>query len=82
MQAPYHIYFDTAEGRKPFTYLVFGPYDGLFDVEVHQGHIDQYNPADDWSYLFTVSDLPRDSHICADMWDAMVEFLNGYSLEV
>lgn len=78
----YHIYQDTPEGRLPFTYIVFGPYDGVFDVEVHKGHIDQYNPADDWSYLFTVSDLPRDTHICADMWSAMEDCFTGYYLEV
>lgn len=76
----YHIYFDTATGRLPFTYLVFGPYASGFDVEVHMGHVsDNFDLS---TYLFTESDLPRDSHICADMWDAMVEFLNGYSLEV
>lgn len=67
----YHIYQDTAEGRMPFTYIVFGPYaNGTeWDVEVHRGHV---NDNDDFStYLFTESDLVRDTHIIADMADAM-----------
>lgn len=80
MQAPYHIYFDTATGRLPFTYLVFGPYAyNDFDIEVHRGHI--ADNEDLSTYLFTET-LPRDTHVIADMRDAMVEFLNGYSLEV
>ena len=67
----YHIYQDTAEGRMPFTYLVFGPYaNGTeWDVEVHVGHVNDNN--DSSTYLFTESDLVRDTHIIADMADAM-----------
>lgn len=72
----YHIYQDTPEGRKPFTYMVFGPYsNGEFDVEVHAEHV-EYGSTD--TYLFTESDLPRDTHICADMWDAMDAYFEGY----
>lgn len=81
MQAPYHIYLDTAAGRKPFTYLVFGPYsNGEFDVEVHRGHVEDSTDPD--TYMFTESDLPRDTHIVADMWDAMEDYFTGYYLEV
>lgn len=82
MQAPYHIYLDTAAGRKPFTYLVFGPYsEGEFDVEVHVGHVnDNYDPA---TYLFTQSDLARDTHVIADMRESVAEYLrNNYEVEV
>ena len=40
---------------QDYTLLVFGPYSDGFDVEIHKGHIDQYNPADDWTYIDTVS---------------------------
>lgn len=70
----YHIYHDTAEGRVPFTYFVFGPYNPFgapqYDVEVYRDHItdEQRSGA---NYVMTVSDLPRDTHIVADMWDYM-----------
>lgn len=40
---------------QDYTLLVFGPYPDGFDVEIHKGHIDEYNPADDWTYIDTVS---------------------------
>jgi hypothetical protein len=79
----YHIWHDTAEGRLPFTYLVFGPCrdDFLYDVEVYKGHVeypvedrtfDQYGEIlPDSAYIGTVSDMPRDTHIVIDVWDWM-----------
>ena len=66
-----HIYHNG----YPFTYMVFGPYsDGTFDVEVHKGHV---NNNDDFrTWIFTQSDLPRDTHIVSDMWDAMDDMVN------
>ena len=66
-----HIYHNG----YPFTYMVFGPYaNGTeWDVEVHRGHVNDNN--DESTYLFTQSDLPRDTHIVSDMWDAMDSFL-------
>ena len=66
----YHIYHND----RPYTYFVFGPYaNGTeWDVEVHSGHVST-NDAD--TYLFTHSDLPRDTHIVTDMWDIMDAFV-------
>lgn len=66
----YHIYADTREdGRRPFTYLVYGPYAGnMYDVEVHEGHVPSTGSD---TYITTVSDLPRNTHIVADMWPTM-----------
>jgi hypothetical protein len=67
----YHIFHNGT----PFTYMVFGPFaNGTeWDVEVHSGHVsDNANPN---TYLFTESDLSRDTHIVSDMWDAMDAFL-------
>lgn len=77
----YHIYKDTPEGRLPFTYLVFGPYaNGTeWDVEVHRGHVTDGSAG---TYCFTESDLSRDTHICADMWDAMDDYISAYYAEV
>jgi hypothetical protein len=74
----YHIYRDTPEGRLPFTYIVFGPYaNGTeWDVEVHRGHVIDNSDLD--TYMFTESDLSRDTHIVGDMWDAMEDYLQGY----
>lgn len=77
----YHIWHDTPRGREPFTYLVFGPYDGLYDVEIYRGHVeypvegptfDAYGDIlPDSPYMGTVSDLPRNTHIVIDVWDWM-----------
>lgn len=67
----YHIWHDTPRGREPFTYFVFGPYDGPeYDVEIYSGHInsDERMGA---NYLGTVSDLTRDTHIVIDVWTEM-----------
>lgn len=65
-----HIYHNGF----PYTYLVFGPYaNGTeWDVEVHRGHVTE-STVD--TYLFTESDLSRDTHIVTDMWDAMDAFI-------
>jgi hypothetical protein len=67
----YKVYHDTANGRLPFTYMVFGPYplDGMFDVEVYKGHVEY--PADTVDYIGTVSDLTRNTHVVIDVWDWM-----------
>jgi len=71
----YHIYHNG----MPFTYLVFGPYDSGFDVEVYEGHVeypvdsvcfDEYG-APVRPYVGTVSDIPRNTHIVVDVWDWM-----------
>ena len=52
----YHIWHDTPEdGRRPFTYLVYGPYaGGMYDVEVHRDHVDKtYGD----TYMYTLSAL-------------------------
>lgn len=65
-----HIY----HGSMPFTYIVFGPYsDDTFDVEVHKGHVTEGSVS---TYVFTQSDLPRDTYIVSDMWDAMDDIVN------
>ena len=72
-----HIYHNGVA----YTYIVFGPYsDGTFDVEVHRGHVNDNSTFSTW--MFTQSDLPRDTHIVSDMWDAMDSFLieNGIVL--
>ena len=62
----YHIYHNGI----PFTYLVFGPYNGPeYDVEVYKGHVEY--PAPMSEYVGTVSSLTRDSHIVVDVWDWM-----------
>lgn len=73
-----HIYADTPEGRKPYTYLVFGPYGdaATYDVEVHEDHV-THETSDRESYITTVSDLPRNTHIVADMWDTMEDVAMG-----
>lgn len=66
-----HIFADTPTGRDQFTYLVYGPYPtGTYDVEIHRGHI-QYNEDLADTYITTVGDLPRNTHLCADMWPTM-----------
>lgn len=68
-----HIYCADA----PYTYLVFGPYpSGTFDVEVHEDHV-TYETSDRESYITTVSDLPRNTHIVGDMWDTMDAIVRG-----
>ena len=58
---------------QPYTYIVFGPYnDGDFDVEVHSGHVNSND--DPTTHLFTHT-IERDTHVIADMWDAMDEEL-------
>lgn len=72
-----HIYADTPEGRLPFTYLVFGPYaNGCYDVEIHYGHVTHAQASPD-SYITTVSDLPRNTHVVSDMWDTMEDVAQG-----
>ena len=67
----YHVYKDTANGRLPFTYLVFGPYSNdCYDVEVHRDHVDVDSRTSE-SYVGTVSDLPRKTHVVMDTWDWM-----------
>ena len=70
-----HIYHNG----YAFTYLVFGPYKDGFDVEVHRGHVNDNNDLS--TYMFTHT-IERDTHIVADMWDAMDSFLieNGVVL--
>lgn len=73
MSLPYYkVYHDTANGRLPFTYFVFGPYDNgtHWDVEVYRDHIaEEHRDAE--GYVGTVSDLTRSTHIVADVWDWM-----------
>lgn len=68
----YHVYKDTADGRLPFTYIVFGPYsnEGYYDVEVHRDHVELSTRTSE-SYVGTMSDLTRKTHVCMDMWDWM-----------
>jgi hypothetical protein len=67
----YHVYHDTAKGRLPFTYFVFGPYSNdCYDVEIHRDHIEETDRIDG-TYVGTVSDLPRKTHIVMDVWDWM-----------
>ena len=73
-----HIWHDTPQGRLPFTLFVFGPYnpfsDPAWDVEIYSGHIVDKERMGS-NYVGTVSDLSRDTHIIADIWndlDAMV----------
>ena len=47
-------------------------------MEVHHGHINDNGDAD--TYMFTVSDLERDTHIVMDMWDAMDNYFEGYNV--
>lgn len=76
----YHVYQDTPEGRLPFTYMVFGPYsNGDFDVEVHRTHVQDNE--DTRNYLFTHT-VKRDTHIVADMWEAMEDYFSGYYLKI
>lgn len=71
VQSPYHIW----RKGEAFTYLVFGPYkNGTFDVEIHRGHVTDNKDLD--TYVKTVSDLPRDTHIVGDLWE-IVEGIVG-----
>lgn len=74
----FHIYADTPDGRLPFTYIVFGPYaNGTeWDVEVHRDHVE--NNGASGTYLFTQSDLSRDTHIVGDMIDPMRQWIDSY----
>lgn len=74
----FHIYADTPDGRLPFTYLVFGPYaNGTeWDVEVHRDHVTDNGASG--TYLFTESDLIRDTHIVGDMHEAMQSWIANY----
>jgi hypothetical protein len=69
-----HIYWDTKDGRKPFTAFVFGPYrpysDPEWDVEVYSGHINDEERSGR-IYVGTVSSLKRDTHIVSDIWNWM-----------
>lgn len=76
---PMHIWHDTPAGRLPFTLFVFGPYSAYsapaWDVEIYSGHIVDKERMGA-NYVGTVSDLPRDTHIIADIWtefDRMVQ---------
>lgn len=63
VQSPYHIWHNG----EPYTYLVFGPYkNGTFDVEIHAGHVKDNK--DLTTYIQTVSDLARDTHVVDDLW--------------
>lgn len=66
----YNVYHDTANGRLPFTYFVFGPYDGYYDVEVYRDHITE-DFRDSEGYVGTISDLTRNTHVVIDVWDWM-----------
>lgn len=73
MSLPYfHIWHDTPQGRLPFTLFVFGPYNPLstpaWDVEIYSGHIAAIE-RHGGNYVGTVSDLTRDTHIIADIWN-------------
>ena len=52
------------DGARPYTLIVFGPYDGPeWDVEIHHGHIGDATIS---NYLNTHT-LRRDTHIVGDM---------------
>lgn len=81
MLTPIHIYHDTAAGREPFTLFVFGPYSPIsgpeWDVEIYSGHIldgDRCGAL----YIGTVSDLSRDTHIIADIWNDLDRMVKAY----
>jgi len=71
----YHIHHDTARGRKPFTYFVFGPYENNgptgqeFDVEVYHGHL--VEEARDGEFYVGTATISRNTHVVADMWNWM-----------
>lgn len=71
----YHIYHND----QPYTYIVFGPYaNGTeWDVEVHRGHVNDNR--DESTYMDTKT-IDRDTHIVADMWDAMDSILASATL--
>jgi hypothetical protein len=83
----YHIWHDTPQGRLPFTYFVFGPHapDQTFDVEIWRGHVDANFRGEDGlsepAFLGTAYDLPRSTHIVADVWDT-IDALVGNTVPV
>jgi hypothetical protein len=74
MQKYVHFYHKA----EPYTYLVFGPYEGskgnVYDIEVCEDHVLHTTEKRNWLFSATID---RDSHVVADMW----KYINAYSAE-